>query len=165
MNKRYSITCTVLLLFLIWAAISGCGPNYVFLEKHETTEGQWAYEDTIDFKVNISDTLAIYNLYLEVEHSTDYAFQNLYANIYTQFPDGQRLKKLVSFELANKGGIWLGQCSQNFCTLNIPIQQGAFFNEPGEYLFTLEQHMRINPILGVKSFAFRIEETGEQRKF
>ena len=157
-------TISLLLLFL-WVVIIGCGPDFIYHEEYETREGKWAYMDTIDFRVRIVDTLAIYNLSLDVEHSTEYAFQNLYVNIYTDFPNGGRLKKLVSLELANKGGIWLGDCSRKFCTLNIPIQQGAFFNEPGEYIFTLEQHMRIDPIPGIKGFALKIEDTGEKRKF
>ena len=163
MNNWRGTTFTIPLLLAIWAAVTGCGPNYIFQKEYKINEGAWTYSDTIDFRVSISDTLAIYNLYLEIEHSTEYSFQNLYTNIYTKFPNGQRLQKLVSLELANRGGIWEGDCSSQFCTLNIPIQQGAFFNEIGEYVITLEQQMRVDPIPGVRSFALKIEDTGERR--
>ncbi len=153
------------LLIAITAAFSSCGPNYIYQKKHEFEADQWSYADTINFVVDIPDTLSIYNLYLEVKHSTDFSYQNLYANIYTQFPGGERLKELASLELSNNGGLWMGKCTSKYCTLNIPIQKGAYFNVPGKYTFTLEQFMRVNPIQGIKSFAFRVEDTGEERNF
>lgn len=140
-----------------------CGPNYIYEQTFEIANTEWAYKDTLDFEVEISDTLEIYNLYLDIEHTTDYAKQNIYIMIYTQFPSGERIKERVAIDFADKMGQWYGTCNNSTCQLRINIQQGAFFNLAGRHRFTIEQYMRINPLPGIKSIAFRIEDTGQKR--
>ncbi|MCB9275757.1 MAG: gliding motility lipoprotein GldH [Lewinellaceae bacterium] len=153
----------VFLLLSIAILLSSCGPAYEFKQKYDIDAEQWAYADTLDFTFAVKDTAVIYNLYLEVTHSTGFAYQNLYTQIYTRFPSGERIKELLSLELAGKGGIWLGDCGKNYCTLRIPIQEGAFFNQAGEYTITLQQFMRVDPVAGVRSIRFLLEDTGQRR--
>lgn len=141
-----------------------CGPGYEYEKHYEFQEENWAQGDTLDFTFTITDTLSIYNLYLEVEHSTGYGYQNLYTQIHTRFPSGERITELLSLELADKAGVWLGNCSSEYCRLKIPIQEGAYFNQAGEYTVTVEQYMRVNPAQGIRSIGFMLEDTGKQRK-
>ncbi len=150
--------------FLSLGLLSSCGPDYILKEKIQLENEIWTYDDTLTFSVDIPDTSTIYNLYIEVEHSQDYPFQNLYTNIYTRFPNGQQLKELISLELANSAGLWSGKCQGNHCQTDISIQQGAFFNQPGAYHFSLEQFMRKDSLRGIRSFTFKIEDTGIERK-
>ncbi len=149
-------------VFSIFTLIS-CGQNYIYDETFEIAEKEWAYENTLNFEVDITDTLEIYNLYLDIEHTTDYTMQNIYIMIHTQFPSGERIKERVSINFADKMGQWFGDCSDSKCNLRVNIQQGAFFNLPGKHIFTIEQFMRISPLPGIKSIAFRIEDTGQKR--
>ena len=125
--------------------------------------GEWSYADSLDFSFRIDDTLQLYDLWLEVEHAVDYPYQNLYTRIHTRFPSGQRLSEPLSLELADKVGRWYGDCSRNSCTLRIPIQQGAFFDQPGNYHITVEQYMRQDPVQGVRHVGFFVEITGRSR--
>ena len=140
----------LLLLSFLSFLLSACGPDYLYEETSDLEEAGWTYTDTLNFQFTIDDTPALYNLYLEVEHTTDYSYQNLYTQIHTQFPSGQRMSQVVSLELADKAGVW-------------PIQANAFFNEPGTYVITLEQYMRRSPVTGLTSIGFMLEETGEKR--
>ncbi|GJM32030.1 MAG: hypothetical protein DHS20C18_10310 [Saprospiraceae bacterium] len=135
----------------------------MFEEEAEIADHAWSYQDTINFAFEIKDTNRIYNLYLEVDHDMDFPFQNLYTQIYTRFPSGERIKEMVSLELADKTGLWIGDCNNNYCSLNIPIQQGAYFNAAGQYQITLEQFMRQDPLPGVRKLSFKIEDTGKTR--
>ena len=155
--------CFPAISILVVTFLCSCGPNYIFEAVNEIPNGEWTYEDTLNFEVAISDTLAIYNLYLDIEHSTDYAKQNIYIMIYTRFPSGQRIEERVAIDFADKSGQWYGKCNKTKCSLRINIQTGAFFNAQGKHIFTVEQFMRINPLPGIKSIAFRIEDTGEKR--
>ena len=143
--------------------LSACGPNYIIDEDFEVPKEGWTYRDTVDFVFEIHDTTHIYNLYLEVEHAMDYPFQNLYTQIYTKFPTGERIREMVSLELADQTGLWMGDCNSTDCTLNIPIQQGAYFNATGTYKITIEQFMRRDPLPGVHRLSFRIEDTGQTK--
>lgn len=144
--------------------LSACGPNYQFSESVDLPAESWTYDNVIDFDFQIEDTLQIYNLILDVTHHQDFAYQNLYTRIGTYFPSGQDLTKVLSLELANKMGSWQGKCSGKYCTVQIPIQEGAYFNAAGDYRIRLEQFMRKDPILGIKNISFHIEKTENRRE-
>ncbi|MCB0582832.1 MAG: gliding motility lipoprotein GldH, partial [Phaeodactylibacter sp.] len=150
-------------LFAASLTLFSCGPGYDYEKQYIFEEGKWAQADTLNFSFPITDTLAIYNLYLEVEHSTAYGYQNLYTKVYTAFPSGERIGELLSLELADKAGTWLGDCSGKACALKVPIQEGAYFNQAGQYTITVEQYMRVNPVEGIRSIGFLLEDTGQQR--
>lgn len=150
------------LLLLFFAAFS-CGKNYQYQKTYELEGEVWMYSDTLVFSFDIQDTTKIYNLYLQLDHSTDYAFQNLYTNIITNFPSGDRLEERLSLELANRAGIWMGTCGKNYCKLNIPIQENAYFNQLGQHSITLEQYMRQDSIPGIRNIKFMLEDTRQNR--
>lgn len=148
-----------ILPIFIGILLVGCGPNYIFEEEKALASGAWTYADTLTFDFNIVDTTKVYNLYLEVDHSTGYRFQNLYVKIKTKFPKGNQIEQTVSLELANKFGLWLGDCGSENCEIIIPIQEQVYFQESGEYRIILEQFMRENPLKKLNSFGVKIEET------
>lgn len=144
-------------------AFSACGPDYLVKESREIDASGWAYKDTIDFAFEIADTTQLYDLEIAVAHDADFPYQNMYTLISTRFPSGQRLQKQLSLELADKAGVWAGDCSRKSCTLKIPIQQGAYFNEAGAYLITLEQFMRVDPLPGIKRITLQIRPVGKRQ--
>ncbi len=152
-------------IFAILAVImlSACEPDYVINETYEMPNDQWVYEDSVRFDFTIEDTLKLYDLTLDVKYTTNYRFQNLYTKIHTHFPDGQRLSKPVSLELANAAGEWRGNCNAETCTTPIPIQTGAYFNQSGDYTIVVEQFMRESPVNGVQSLTLKVRDTGKQR--
>ncbi|MEN0004615.1 MAG: gliding motility lipoprotein GldH [Bacteroidota bacterium] len=151
----------VLLLCLM---VSACGPTIVYEKNYEIADAGWQYSDTLNFDFEIDDTLRIYNLWLKVAHQTNYRYQNLYTQVHTTFPSGDRISETLSLELANKSGQWQGQCATENCTIYIPIQEGAFFNQAGNYQLTLEQYMRVDSLPNINSIAFELEATGQNRK-
>lgn len=154
-----------LLLFVFLSALlPACGPNYVYEETQIIPEEGWTYADTLDFSFSIDDTLKLYNLYLELDHTIDYGYQNLYAKVYTRFPSGERKGQTISLELADHTGAWQGDCRGEKCRFLAPIQMNAFFNEQGVYAFTLEQYMRESPVTGMQTISLKLEDTGESRQ-
>ena len=147
---------------LLGITFSACGPDYIYEKKYEFDKG-WSYADSLFFKVSIKDTLSIYNLYLDVNHIDAYPYQNMYVRIHTTFPDQQKLTERVSITMAKKTGEWVGECTSENCRLRINIQEGAFFNQSGEYIFMVEQFMRHDTLSSIKAVALAIEDTGESR--
>ncbi|MBK7409948.1 MAG: gliding motility lipoprotein GldH [Saprospirales bacterium] len=152
MNK--AVIGTILLTASV--LFTACQPRALLNEKKSFAGQQWAHADTLDFQVAIKDTVQLYDLFLEVVHSPEFPNQNCYIRIFTLFPDGQRMDKLVSLELADKSGAWFGRCNSKSCRLTIPLQTGAYFNQPGDYLFTLEQYTRMDPLPGMQAMGMRI---------
>ncbi|MBR9919832.1 MAG: gliding motility lipoprotein GldH [Bacteroidetes bacterium] len=147
-------------LFVILLLLSACGENYLYEGEKEFDPAEWTYADSVSFEVEITDTTHLYDLILELEHATSYPRQNLYTKISTTFPDGSRLSKPVSLELADKAGVWYGDCNSDWCEAQIPIQTGAFFNEAGTYTFTFQQYTRINPLPGIRALEFSVLDAG-----
>ena len=88
---------------------------------------------------------------------------NMYIQLHSIFPNGQRVSERVSVELIGNGGRWNGNCNSDECDFRMPIHEGAFFNQTGKHTFVIEQFMRKDPLEGIQSIAFRIEDTGKSR--
>ncbi len=156
--KKVFVFC----LFVV--AIAACGPkNVVFEQTLDVTGTHWLYADTLNYLVQVSDTNKLYRLVVGVAHDKKYPNQNLYVRISTRFPDGKRLQKLVNFDLADPTGKWLGNCGGSECDFEVPIQEAAFFNQAGEYTFTVEQFMRVDSLNGINAVSFRVEDTGKEK--
>lgn len=153
MPKNPILLLSLLLLFLF----SACGPEIIFEKKLSIPDSGWTYTDTLHYEFDIVDTSQVYHLFLQLEHSTDYRNQNLYVKIHTGFPNGQRTAQVLSIDIADKVGRWLGDCRGETCSLDIPIQSNAYFNQVGKHSFTLEQYMRVDPLKDIRSSSFRIE--------
>jgi gliding motility-associated lipoprotein GldH len=153
----------ITILALIMVSFFSCGEDYDYEKQYVIDDTSWKYGDTLNYNFEIQDTTNIYNLYLEVEHSSSYSYQNLYTKIYTKFPTGERIEEVLSLELSDKAGNWMGDCRNDDCRLLIPIQQNAFFNAPGAYEITLEQYMRKNPMPGIHKLGFKLEKTAHSR--
>lgn len=152
------------ILILLAISLCACGPNYIVDESRDIPNGLWAYADSIRFEADIPDTTRVYDLWLSLDHAPEFEWQNLYVRIHTLFPDGRRLSAPLSLELADLRGVWQGKCNAKRCRFRVPIQEGAYFQLPGRYAFTIEQHMRVNPVRGLERIAFQIEETKKERK-
>ena len=143
---------------------AACGKEKVVFEKnYDLKNEQWTYADTLNFDFDIADTMAIYDLVLNVKHGSNYPMQNIYTNIYTQFPSGERIKQLLNVNLADNTGKWEGNCSGNTCNFEVKIQENAFFNALGKHIITIEQFMRVEALVGVKSVSLKVVDKGVKR--
>jgi gliding motility-associated lipoprotein GldH len=144
--------------------LTSCGKEKVIFEKDYTIKNDaWTYADTLSFAFDITDTMALYDIVLTVEHTPQYSMQNIYTNIYTKFPKGERIKQTLSIDLADNTGTWQGKCSGSSCDFNIKIQENAFFNILGAHVITLEQFMRVESLAGIKNIGLKIVDMGKRR--
>jgi gliding motility-associated lipoprotein GldH len=140
---------------------TACGPDIIFEKTDELPEAGWDYDQSLSYEFEVKDTSQLYRLELLVKHAVDFPRQNMYVKLYTTFPDGRELEEMVSLELANKAGVWFGDCGKEWCDLIIPIQLEAYFDQPGPYQLRVEQYTRMNPLEGIQQFAFRVIDTGK----
>lgn len=153
----------LLLIFCISLSFFGCKEDFYFDSNKIITSDQWSYKDSLNFTFSIADTSTIYNLYLDINHSTEYPFQNIYLQVATRFPSGKRIKERLPIDFADKTGVWYGKCDSEWCRLRVNLQQGAFFNAIGDHTITLEQFMRVDPLPGIRALSIKLEDTGRKR--
>jgi gliding motility-associated lipoprotein GldH len=158
-NMLTSFRSFLLLLFSL--SLTSCGPDIIFEKTDELPEAGWDYGQQLSYQFEVTDTSQLYRLELLVKHAVDFPRQNMYVKLFTTFPDGRELDELVSLELANKAGVWFGDCGEEWCDLIIPIQMEAYFDQPGPYQLRVEQYSRMNPLAGIRQVAFRVIDTGK----
>lgn len=142
------------LLMLVALTVS-CDRN-VFYDEYVRTGGEWTWRDAREFFVEVSDTLSLYNIYLQVRHTVEYPMSNLYMFVHVKGPGGQVRKDTVNLILAEPDGDWIGRGNGNLRELQLLYRKQTQFRAPGTYVFTLEQAMR-NPELPVTDLGIRIE--------
>jgi len=129
------------------------------MEKNEQIQDyKWSYDSSKVFTAEIADTLQHYNLYVNVRHSFQFDWRNVWVKIQTVFPDGKSFERRVNLVLSAPDGHWFGDCLGDNCDMQIAIQQNAIFPQKGKYTFKISQDMRINPVTAIKSVGMRIEK-------
>ena len=151
------------LFFVFLLGCTACGPTVIYQKQQDIDPAGWAYADTLQYPFDIADTSGLYNLFLTLDHRSDFATQNLYVRVHTGFPNGQRLSHRLSLEISDKIGRALGDCQGELCQLDIPIQANAYFDQVGPHYFTLEQFMRTDSLAGIQSVSFRVELAQQER--
>lgn len=154
--KIYS-QLSLLFLSLILLSLSSCSPDYVLEKELEVNRDAWLYRDSLSFPFEIKDTVQRYKILMEMDHSPDFQWQNLYVNIGTRFPSGKYIQQAVSLEMADPSGIWNGDCSNQNCKLLIDLQEKVRFDEKGDYIITLAQFSRTDSLKGIHRISLKIE--------
>lgn len=134
---------------------SSCGPTPIF-EQKIICPSEWNYQDTLRFSYEVKDTNIAYSMYLTIDHAKTFGFENIYFKILTHFPDGHSIQNVVSMDLMDKSGLWLGKCNDINCSLSIPISLNAYFKQKGMHDMQLIQHSRLEKLLGVHSLELLI---------
>lgn len=144
-------------VFLSFLLFTACGASFFYENKVDIKEEGWAYEEKVDFEFEIKDTTLLYDLFLDIEHTDTYPYQNLYYYVYTQSPTKEKPRKLISTKLANKAGYWHGKCSGENCQLRIVLQENLYFDEIGSYKIGIEQYTRDSLLTGIKTLSLKLK--------
>ena len=144
------------LAILLIMLLASCDPDMMYDQYIKTEDGLWRWQDSKECCVEISDTVSLNNIYLQVRHTVEYPLSNLYMFVHIKGPSGQLLKDTVNMVLASPDGKWTGSGSGNLRELRLLYRRNSRFSQSGTYTFTLEQGMR-NPELPVTDLGIRIE--------
>ncbi|MFA6947023.1 MAG: gliding motility lipoprotein GldH, partial [Pedobacter sp.] len=99
-----------------------------------------------------------YNLYLNLRHTSNYKYSNIFLLIHVIGPDGKRLTERKEFKLALPDGEWLGSGSGNMYSYQLLFRENYKFPLKGKYIIELEQNMRDNPLSYVTDAGIRVEK-------
>ena len=67
----------VIIFCAIIASISSCKPDYYFEGSAAMDQNIWTYANKLTYTIPIRDTQEVYNIYLNIDHSTEYASEYL----------------------------------------------------------------------------------------
>jgi gliding motility-associated lipoprotein GldH len=99
---------------------------------------------------------------LSMTYGLDFDYQNIYVKIETHYPSGELTEDILSLNLTDGMGIFLGDCNSSKCEIDILLQEKFKFKEKGEYTITIIQNGReenLEEIYGAELQLFKNKET------
>ncbi|MBX2817058.1 MAG: gliding motility lipoprotein GldH [Saprospiraceae bacterium] len=146
------------LLVVILLGLVSCQEAPFFSQEHVLNEAGWNHEEPVTFTFAVVDTSLRYDLFLDIDHSEEYAYENVYAKTITTYPDGEEKEQMLPINLANKAGQWYGKCLGASCKARVALQENAFFDQLGSHSIAFEQFTRNNPLEGLVSLRLVVEQ-------
>ena len=154
LNRNFILLSLALMVF----SIASCDSKRFYEENKSLENGVWLSTNKQVFTVNITDTLARYDFFLNVRNDGVYPYSNLYLFINTTLPKGKTATDTVECQLADPDGKWRGSGPGNLKFNQFLFQKGIAFPQKGEYRFELEQAMRVKELKGIRDVGIRIEK-------
>jgi len=122
-------------LLILTISLVSCD-NTVYESYYSFENESWNSDSLKSFDFEIMDTLATYNLSLNIRHSTDYEYQNLFL-----FLSGD-LNDTIELELADKIGKWKGSGLSDIREFEYFFAKNKVFSKKGNHSINIEQAMR-----------------------
>lgn len=142
------------LLLLVILAIS-CDSGLIYSHTANIDGAKWEYGESLDFDLESEDTTKYYELVVIIDHNSEFSYENFYTKITTVFPDNTDLSDVVSFQLADKMGSWLGDCGSSSCTNELILQEQFRFKQIGQHTIKLENYSR-EALEGINSIELKL---------
>lgn len=160
MHKSY-----VPILIILVTCLVSCDSKRVF-DQYKSIPGTWNKDSIITFTLHNMDSVANYNLFINVRNNSAYAYSNLFLIAQIQFPQGKVITDTLEYQMAQPTGEWLGTGFGDVKENKLWYKENVKFNEPGEYQVSIQQAMRkrdsergITDLKGITEVGFRIENT------
>lgn len=126
---------------------------------HVIDNRNWSYINKVRVPVIIEDESVTYNVYINLRHTADYKYSNIFLLVRNQGPDGKVFTVRKEFKLAHPDGQWLGKGSGTLYSYQLPFYLNHRFRRKGKYFFEVEQNMRDNPLKEITDVGFRVERS------
>ena len=139
--------------------LAGCGKLNVFEKSVHVPLQAWYYNYKPSFNFTISDTSAIYNVYIVLRHTDSYKYNNLWLSLGSKAPGDSTRFQNINIQLANDQTGWEGTGMDDIYEVRKNITPGPVpFKKAGNYTFILSQIMRENPLLHILDVGLRVEK-------
>ena len=146
-------------LLIPMSFITGCDGDRVYDKFKDIPDGLWNRTEFIKFDVEIDDTTAVYNVFINLRHTGNYKFSNVYFFLSTIYPDKKISRDTVDCLLADEKGKWLGKGLGDLKDNQFMLKRNVYFRQKGIYTFEFEQAMRVDKLEGIESIGIRIEKS------
>lgn len=143
------VVCTALLL-------ASCGSIDIYEKTKAFPDHEWKANDSASFTFDIADTTKAYKVYFVLRHEDAYQKKNIWVDITIKGPD-TTLNIKPEFNLADNTR-WLGSAMDDIIEHRISLDPKPRMLKKGQYVFTIKQAMRENPLQHVLNAGIRVEK-------
>jgi gliding motility-associated lipoprotein GldH len=150
---RFLLIAGIPLLFFL---LTGCDQKTIYTENKIIEDDVWKVGNKLVYEFNVPDTVNLYSFFLNVRHTTDYKYSNLYFFISTKMPDGQTGRDTLELILADKEGKWFGKGIGKTRDFQVLLKRAVRLPVSGKYRFIIEQAMREEELSGISDVGIQI---------
>ena len=147
---------TYLFLAMSLLSLASCDQNMVYEENKAVEGGVWKSNDVKSFEFDITDTLQLYNFYVNVRNGEEYPFSNLYLFVEMVFPNGKKSIDTLECPLADQLGNWYGSGLGSIFDNRVLFRERKKFPLSGHYKVDIHQAMRTDALEGIYDIGFRL---------
>lgn len=147
-----------ILILLALIMLVSCDPGIVYEKNTSVDPEGWLVTDKKPFELEATDTLMLLNFYINIRHTTDYKYRNIFLFLDTFFPEGTQSRDTIEIILADTRGKWFGKGISNLRSNQVLMKRGFSFPVKGHYKFRLEHGMRDSELKGISDIGIRIEK-------
>ena len=168
------VKISFLFVVLLATVLASCQDQSLIVDTNiELDKHNWSYTEKVRIPLSIESADIPFNLYLNLRHTSDYKYSNIFLLIHITGPDGKKITERREFKLAQPDGEWLGSGSGNLYSYQIIFKEDYKFSRwitikgsrivvtkfplKGKYMIELEQNMRDNPLDHITDAGIRVE--------
>jgi len=168
---------------LMVTLFSGCVSSPFYQKSYAIPRNKWSHDFKPSFVLDVEDTTIHYNLSFIIRHTTNYAYANIWLNVWVKKPgDAAFINTRVEVPLANPQGKWLGVGmgeiyeQRRMIVLDhkaIPVTDDLIsiseqsindlFSKKGRYEIRLEQNMREQSLSDILHIGLRVEKSSARK--
>ena len=133
-----------------------------FEKNTEIPAQKWYYKNVPEFTFHITDTIALYNIYLTLRHTDNYNYNNIWLRMGMRRPADSSTFQNVNLILANDATGWEGSGLNDIFEVRKLVSRGPVtFPRQGDYTISVAQIMRENPLENILNVGIRIEKVSQ----
>ncbi len=159
-RERISVVFFLLMLMILGA----CDRNRVFDHYHSLDGNNWGKDQVQLFEFQIEDTVAYYDLFVNIRNTSEFEFNNIFIRTELEYPNGFVVTDTLEYQMADPYGKWLGKGYSDIKENKLYYKEKYQFRKPGSYIVKIEQVMRrrnelegLQNLKGISDVGFRIE--------
>ena len=157
MKSQYLFTVAIVALLL------GCSnENTIVNEYVYIPNSKFSFLDTVNFQVQINDTVNPHDVFLQLRTSTDYKWSNMFIFSDIMFPNKKIRSDTFQIFITDKKGHWKGNKSGAIVNFNHYLYRNIIFPIKGQYQFKFNQAMRDTILNEVISLGLKINKTNNK---
>ncbi|MFT6197599.1 MAG: gliding motility-associated lipoprotein GldH, partial [Nonlabens sp.] len=96
------------LFFFAVISLCSCDEQLVSAEYHDVQPSGWSIEDVASFQIVPQDSIAAYNLFINLRNTHDYEYNNLWLISQIKFPHGKVVTDTLQYRMTESDGTFLG---------------------------------------------------------
>ena len=153
--KRITKSLASLLVIL---CVYACDPDRIYESNVSIPKEGWSSAQRAQFEVEITDTVSLCNVYINVRNNNNYKYMELWLFVDVYSPLVTVERDTAKIILADHRGKWLGHGLGSKFDTRLLFRKNVRFPAPGKYVFEYEQATRDKSLIGIEDVGLRIEK-------